>query len=45
MGISGAVFSFSSVIGPFVGGIFTDKLEYVYKYNYFLCVCLLDSYT
>jgi len=30
MGISGAVFAFSSVIGPFVGGIFTDKLEYIY---------------
>jgi len=32
MGISGAVFAFSSVIGPFVGGIFTDKLEYIYIY-------------
>lgn len=28
MGISGAVFAFSSVIGPFVGGIFTDKLDW-----------------
>lgn len=27
MGISGAVFAFSSVIGPLIGGIFTDQLS------------------
>ncbi|ORX50751.1 hypothetical protein BCR36DRAFT_412245 [Piromyces finnis] len=28
MGISGAVFAFSSVIGPLIGGIFTDQLSW-----------------
>ncbi|OUM63035.1 hypothetical protein PIROE2DRAFT_10503 [Piromyces sp. E2] len=32
MGISGAVFAFSSVIGPLIGGIFTDQLSYVHNY-------------
>jgi len=28
MGISGAVFAFASVIGPLIGGVFTDQLSY-----------------
>jgi len=27
MGLVGAVFAFSSVIGPLIGGFFTDKLS------------------
>jgi len=26
MGINGAIFSFSSVVGPLLGGFFTDKI-------------------